>query len=343
MLLALYGLPPEYSSIRDQILASVDVPDMDIATSILHRVPAKYSTEPSGTPSPGDTAALGSLSNNQNHSRGGSSKSRAKCEHCNRFGHKIDRCWKLHGKPQVNTAQVDSPSDNIQAASKTQGSQVSYEDFLRWCQSNPNPSSTASVAHTGNSSACFSQSSSIGPWVLDSGASDHVTGNKSLFSSLCTSGFLPAITSANGSQSRSKGVGTVQILLSLSVSSVLYVSSCPFNLLSISRLTRSHDCIVTFTKSNVVVQDRISGRTIGVGHESQGLYYLSLSSTTCSATTSPLIIHSQLGHPSLHQTSCPHTPQQNGVAERKIGISLKPLGPYFSMEMFLPNFGGMLY
>jgi len=116
MLLALYGLPPECSSIRDQILAS-DVPDMDIATSILLRVPSKYSTEPSGTPSPGDTADLGSLSNNQNHSRGGSSKTRPKCEHCNRFRHKIDRCWKLHGKPQVNMAQVDSPFDNIQAAS----------------------------------------------------------------------------------------------------------------------------------------------------------------------------------------------------------------------------------
>jgi hypothetical protein len=64
ILLALYGLPPEYSSIRDQILASVDVSDMDIATSILLRAPAKYSTEPSETPSPGDTAALGSLSNN---------------------------------------------------------------------------------------------------------------------------------------------------------------------------------------------------------------------------------------------------------------------------------------
>lgn len=80
-------------------MASVDVLDMDIAISILLRVPTKYSTEPSGTPSLGDTTALGSLGNNQNRSRGGSSKSRPKCEHCNRFGHKIDRCWKLHGKP----------------------------------------------------------------------------------------------------------------------------------------------------------------------------------------------------------------------------------------------------
>ncbi|RDX96106.1 hypothetical protein CR513_21286, partial [Mucuna pruriens] len=31
----------------------------------------------------------------------------------------------------------------------------------------------------------------------------------------------------------------------------------------------------------------------------------------------------------LHQSTCPHTPQQNGIAERKIGIWLKLPAPYF--------------
>lgn len=46
-------------------------------------------------------------------------------------------------------------------------------------------------------------------------------------------------------------------------------------------------------------KDRISGWTIGVRRESQGLYYLSLPSKTCSATISPLIIHAKLGHSGL--------------------------------------------
>ncbi|PNX89908.1 hypothetical protein L195_g046031, partial [Trifolium pratense] len=49
--------------------------------------------------------------------------------------------------------------------------------------------------------------------------------------------------------------------------------------------------------------DRSSGRTIGVGCESQGLYYLSLTSNTCSAIDSPLTIHAQLGHPGKHTRS----------------------------------------
>jgi hypothetical protein len=180
----------------------------------------------------------------------------SKCEYCYLSNHAIDHCWKLHGKPprQANITQVDR-SHIIQTKPSPQGLPASYEDFLKWCQNNPNSGSTASIAHTGNSSVCLSQSS-LGPWVIDSGASDHVTGNKSLFSSLSTSGFLPSITSANGSQTQSQGIGTVQILPSLSVDSVLYIPGCPFNLLSVNRLTRSLDCIVTFTNSNVTLQDR---------------------------------------------------------------------------------------
>ncbi|XP_073225181.1 uncharacterized protein [Cicer arietinum] len=179
MLLALYGLPQEYSATRDQILGSVTVPDMSTTSAILLRVPAKHPVEQSITSVPGDTAALASQRHNQQRSRGGpsSSKPRPKCEHCHRLGHTIDRCWKLHGKPSpsINATQLD-PSATIQTTPSPQGSPANYEDFLRWIQSHPNSSSPTSVAHTGNSSVYLSHSSSLGPWVLDSGASDHVTG-----------------------------------------------------------------------------------------------------------------------------------------------------------------------
>ncbi|RVW24045.1 Retrovirus-related Pol polyprotein from transposon RE1 [Vitis vinifera] len=182
--------------------------------------------------------------------------------------------------------------------------------------------SIASVAQPGNASACLTHTSSLGPWILDSGASDHLSGNKDLFSSITTTSALPTVTLANGSQTVAKGIGLTLPLPSLPLTSVIYTPECPFNLISISKITR---------------------------RESQGLYHLTSDSSpaVCISTDAPLLIHNRLGHPSLskfqkmvprfstlsslpsqftsfmshhgilHQSSCAHTPQQNGVAERK--------------------------
>ncbi|RVW59390.1 Retrovirus-related Pol polyprotein from transposon RE1 [Vitis vinifera] len=49
------------------------------------------------------------------------------------------------------------------------------------------------------------------------------------------------------------------------------------------------------------LKDRSTGKTIGIGRESQGLYHLTSPSTpaVCISTDAPLLIHSRLGHPSL--------------------------------------------
>jgi len=55
---------------------------------------------------------------------------------------------------------------------------------------------------------------------------------------------------------------------------MFFMSLGPFNLLSISRLTRSLDCVISFNKDSVTLQDRSLGRMIGTGYESHGLYQL---------------------------------------------------------------------
>ena len=85
----------------------------------------------------------------------------------------------------------------------------------------------ASVAQTGNASACLTHTSSLGPWILDSGASDHISGNKDLFSSITTTSVLPTVTLTNGSQTVAKGIGLAHPLLSLPLISVLYTLSVP--------------------------------------------------------------------------------------------------------------------
>ncbi|RVW49248.1 Retrovirus-related Pol polyprotein from transposon RE2 [Vitis vinifera] len=174
-----------------------------------------------------------------------------------------------------------------------------YDDYLLYQATKS--ASVISIAQTGNASACLTHTSFLGPWILDSGASDHISSNKDLFSSLTTISALPTVTLANGSQTVAKDIGLAHPLPSLPLTSVLYTPECSFNLISISKITRTLNCSITFSDKFMTLQDRSTGKTIGIGRESQGLYHLTSPSTpaVCISTDAPLLIHNHLGHPSL--------------------------------------------
>ena len=173
-----------------------------------------------------------------------------------------------------------------------------YKECIHLTQATKS-ASISFVAQTSNVSACLSHSS--GPWILDFGASDHFSGNKDLFSSLTITSPLPMITLANGFQTMAKRVDWACHVPSVSLTSILYVPDCPFNLISISKLTRDLNCLITFSDNSVTLQDRSTGRTIGIGREFQGLFHLHSPSsfTACTSMETPLFIHSRLCHPNI--------------------------------------------
>ncbi|KAL6323247.1 hypothetical protein AAG906_029254 [Vitis piasezkii] len=205
------------------------------------------------TDGPSDSSVLAS----QTNSPGGRSGNR-------------DRCYQLHGGLLVHIAQSSDPllSRPDSAASPTSQSITlsgsDYDAYLRYQAATS--VFVASVTQTGNISVCFTQSPSLGPWILDSEASDHISGNKHLFSSITTTSALPTVTLANGSQTMAKGIGLAHPLPSL-----------PLH------------------------YDRSTRKTIGIGRESQGLYHLTSPSSpaACISTNAPLLIHNRPGHPSL--------------------------------------------
>ena len=150
----------------------------------------------------------------------------------------------------------------------------------------------------GNPTIFFTKSSSsLSPWILDSGASNHMSGNHSLLSHVQTSQSLPPVTLADGSQTSIMDIGTALPLPTLPLSYILHLPQCTFNLFSVSQLTRNLNCFITFLSDSILVQDRRTKRTIGTGLESHGLYYLSspASLVACTTTTSPLQVHCRLG------------------------------------------------
>ena len=167
------------------------------------------------------------------------------------------------------------------------------------CTQASKSTSIAFVAQTGNAFACLSHSSE--PWILDFGASDHLSGNKDIFSSLSFTSPLPMVTLAYESQTIAKGIGSACPLSSLPLTSVLYVLDSSFNLISISKLTCDLNCLITFLDHSVTLQNQSMGQTIGIGRESQGLFHLSLpsSSIACASMDTPLLIHNRLGQPNI--------------------------------------------
>ena len=74
-----------------------------------------------------------------------------------------------------------------------------------------------------------------------------------IFSSLTITSLLSMITLTNGSQTMAKGIGSACPLPSVPLTYVLYVHYCPFNLISISKLTRDLNCLITFSNNSVTL------------------------------------------------------------------------------------------
>ena len=160
---------------------------------------------------------------------------------------------------------------------------------------------TIAIAELGNLNKCLVSSSSS-EWVIDSGATDHMTGNSSLFSTFQSQPSTSTITLANGSQSCVFGLDIVFPTLSISLSSVLSLPKFSFNLMSVSKLTRALKWFISFFPDFCLFQDLMTKQIIGRGSASGGLYILDPTVPRFIASfgvTTPFETHCQLGHPSL--------------------------------------------
>ncbi|XP_010451299.1 PREDICTED: uncharacterized protein LOC104733420 [Camelina sativa] len=235
------------------------------------------------------------------------------CDHCKKRGHNKDKCWILHphlkpAKFKANLSQ-DGPSGQGTGAANQGGAtamSASYGDLVRKSDLAALIRSITALKDSGITFLAFKPSMSL---VVDSGASHHMirVGDLKLFDKNSKAFFMPTFTS---------------------------------NLLSVKRATTDLNCYTIFGPNSVHFQDIETGKILGEGDARGDLYVLENTSSSSSNAFSLMSNLSSISsdvlrldnggeytshkrkehlakHGILQQTSCPYTPQQNGVAERK--------------------------
>lgn len=146
-------------------------------------------------------------------------------------------------------------------------------------------------------------------WIIDSGASRHVTGAQNEFLTYTHMVTPESIQIADGTTQPVIGRGSVKCTESLTLSNVLHAPSFPVNLLSISAIILNLKCTVSFDIPKVIFQEKGTGRQLGTGTWRNGLWYLdkegmesalaSLVGADKGAEAELLLQHQRMGHSSF--------------------------------------------
>lgn len=145
----------------------------------------------------------------------------------------------------------------------------------------------------------------LNPWIIDSGASNHMTGTLQHLCNLRDVQGGP-VRLPNGQTTMSTKEGTIKLTDNLKITNVLYVPDLDCNLISVSQLSDESNCNVYFIGKLCAIQDRTTKMLIGMGEPRDGLYFFreAPKKQACKVEGMNLleVWHQRLGHPSWKTT-----------------------------------------
>ncbi|KAK8520902.1 hypothetical protein V6N12_004828 [Hibiscus sabdariffa] len=209
------------------------------------------------------------------------------CTYCKKSRHTKEKCWKLHGKPQSANMNFTDKRGLARGQSKAylskqeepteQPFEFNREDIeklksLLESLEKPSSTGTSNLDFSGISSS-FSQNFNVSEtstnkstrtsWIIDSGATDHMTNSSQKFLTYIPCPSNKKITVADGSMVTVAGQGDIMINKTLLLKNVLHVPKLFTSLISIPKLVKDIHCCVLFYPTHCIFQEQETKRMIG--------------------------------------------------------------------------------
>ncbi|XP_019235677.1 PREDICTED: uncharacterized protein LOC109216004 [Nicotiana attenuata] len=215
------------------------------------------------------------------------------CEHCGYKGHLKDNCYKIIGYPtdfkskKKGQFPAKSYANNVNGENdvtmnkQPQGNCMTEDQYkhlvslLTKSSVEGSSNNTAGSANMTSIKSLLSNAQSY-DWIVDSGASHHITFCKEVLEKLrrVNRGNSSGVQIPTGGRSEIVHTGDATILEGQKIRNVLYVPDFKFNIISVSKLTRDLCCSACFYPSFCVFQGLYYGRILGIGREDEGLYII---------------------------------------------------------------------
>ena len=289
----LNGLDDNYSAIRSQLLLQNPLPTVDIAYAAIQQEESQSDVL---TQSEIELSAMYSQSHLDNKV--------SSCHACGGKGHTSEKCWSVVGYPKWHhkyrkpvprgssssrwqNPKSNSPmrANNAQTCTENDKAEVTFtqqqlQQLLKLIPTN-SVSNGKGYETEDELENCFSgmvtcnmSSTDKDTWIIDSGASDHMTSSIDNLVNIQPAKSGLTIKLPTGDTTTITHIGDVRLKNGLVLQKVLYVPQFQNNLLSIHRLATDNKCVVNFKTDTCQVIDSITKVVKATGYLHNGLYYL---------------------------------------------------------------------
>ena len=294
----LNGLDEVYGPVRSNLLMQNPLPSVDSACCTLTQEESQREIHGMSVKEEKDVIAMYSKTSDV-----------VTCTACGKQGHPSERCWTVVGYPphpkfrgkgkeqfgkkftgnNHKSGQKWSKGGKMRMAanvkSEGEGSSGSQgvntqqiEKLLKMLLTSSNdcenPSDDDMDLSYSNMVSCYFANSCEGQWIIDTGASHHMTGNLNMLENVRKCNKEPKINLPTGETSNITHVGDVVLRNNLTLRNVLYVPTFKHNLLSVRKLSQSGECKAIFHTEFCIIESTSSQGVMGIGRVHNGLYYL---------------------------------------------------------------------